>query len=66
MPTITAELPTTVAPNLNRFTRLHYSAERRRCHVLRAPRRTRGEVLKMLAGADSGRFHHLPKRRKIR
>jgi hypothetical protein len=65
MPTITAELPTTFAPTLNRFIRLHHSVVRRGSHPLQAPRRTRSDVLQLLAGADSGRFHHVPKRRKV-
>jgi len=65
MPTLTAELPTTFAPTLNRFTRPHHSVEQRRSHPLQAPRRTRGDLLHLLAGADSGRFHHIPKRRKV-
>ena len=66
MVTITADLATTFAPNLDRFIRLHHPVEQRRCHPLQAPRRTRGDLRQMLAGADSGRFLQVPKRRKVR
>jgi hypothetical protein len=64
--TITANLPTTFSPTLSRLIRLHRSLGQRRCDPVQAHRRTRGEVLQVLAGADSGRFHHVPKRRKAR
>ena len=37
------------------------------CHPPKlSPRRTRSHVLRMLTGADSGRFPYLPRRRPVR
>jgi len=63
MVTMTAGLPTTLATALSRYTRANHPFGHRR-HP--SGTRTRRNVLHMLVGADSGRFHQSPRRRLVR
>jgi len=65
MLTLTAQLPATSAATSTRSTP-SVGFRKRKCHPTTTPRRTRRDLLRMLAGDDGARSPHLPRRRPVR